>query len=283
VCAGCLALAFAVGLGAAARQSADTASPQAFEAATFKLDRSTGLGNWRILPGGRFTATRVALRGLIRLAYGNDTIVRPREQIVGAPGWIDEDRFTIDAKATSEFTFESPGVSAQAFAMLRTLLEQELKLQARVEQRPMPIYELVVSSKDGTLGPDLTPSSIDCRPKDPPAPADPACAGVGTARAGVAVRGRPIRFLVGFLNINVTAVDRIVVDRTGLDGVFDMRLQWIPPYQFGPGGASVPSPDVDTGPSLQTALQEQLGLKLQPTRAPVDVLVIDHIERAARE
>jgi uncharacterized protein (TIGR03435 family) len=260
------------------------AARKAFEVATVRQNRATtGPSNWERLPGGQFRATRVPLRNLIRIAYGQEWIWRIEQQMIGVPGWVESDRFDIEAKAAAEFTVDPDGQTREHFAMLRTLLEQELKLQAHVEQRAMPIYELVVSSKDGTLGPDLTPSSIDCRPKDPPAPADPACAGVGTARAGVAVRGRPIRFLVGFLNINVTAVDRIVIDRTGLDGVFDMRLQWIPPYQFGPGGASVPSPDVDTGPSLQTALQEQLGLKLQPMRAPVDVLVIDHIERAARE
>jgi uncharacterized protein (TIGR03435 family) len=257
---------------------APAGAAQAFEVATIKLDKSTGLPNWRLLPGGRFVSTRVPLRNLIRLAYGQDAIVRPMEQILQAPGWIDSDRFTIDAKAASEFVFDTPGVSSQAFAMLRTLLEEKFKLVARVEKRELPVYHLTVLRKDGILGPDMKPSSVDCRAVEGAAP-DPACQIRGGARAGIAVQGRPLGLLVTFLNINQTAVDRLVVDRTGLTGMYDMRLQFIPPYQFGPGGTRIPSPDVDTGPTLETALREQLGLKLEPVRAPTTVVVIEHIER----
>jgi uncharacterized protein (TIGR03435 family) len=260
--------------------SAPEGAKPAFEVATIKLDKSTGLGNWRLLPGGRFVSTRVPLRNLIRLAYGQDTIVRPMEQILHAPGWIDTERFTIDAKAASEFVFDTPGVSSQAFAMLRTLLEEKFKLVARVEKRDLPVYQLTVLRKDGTLGPDMKPSSVDCRAVEGVAP-DPACQIRGAARTGIAVQGRPLGLLLAFLNINQTAVDRLVVDRTGLTGTYDMRLQFIPPYQFGPGGTRVPSPDVDTGPTLETALREQLGLKLEPVRAPTSVVVVERIERLA--
>jgi len=222
----------------------------------------------------------MTLRALIRLAYGNASLFRPEEQIVGGPGWIDSDRFDIDAKAAAEFVPDADGVTRQHLAMLRTLLEDRFQLRARMEKRELPIYELVRARKDGALGPDLKVSTLDCRPGAPPPPAGVKC-GVSSDGPALVGRGMPISALVAFLTIS-PAVGRLVQDHTGLTGVYDARLNFVRPFVLGPGGA-VPNPDTDSGPTIFTALQEQLGLKLESRKAPVDVLVIEHIERLVEE
>jgi uncharacterized protein (TIGR03435 family) len=222
----------------------------------------------------------MTLRALIRLAYGNASLFRPEEQIVGGPGWIDADRFDIEAKAAAEFAADPDGVTRQHLAMLRTLLEERFKLAAHMEQRDLAIYALVMARKDGALGPDLQRSTLDCSASATPPPAGVKC---GVTNDGPTLVGRsmPIAALVAFLNIS-PAVGRLVQDHTGLTGLFDARLNFVRPFVLAPGGAA-PNPDVDSGPTIFTALQEQLGLKLESRRAPIDILVIDAIQRLAED
>jgi uncharacterized protein (TIGR03435 family) len=264
---------------ASAQTPAPPSEQAAFEVASVRQNKSGTGGGQRRLPGGRFTATNMTLRALVRLAYGNASIFRPEDQIVGGPGWIDSDRFDIEAKAAEEFAADPDGVTRQHLTMLRTLLEQRFSLKAHMEKREMPIYALVVARKDGKLGPDLQKSALDCAPGAPP-PNGAKC-GVTSEGATLVGRGVPIAALVAFLTIS-PAVGRLVQDETGLDGRFDARLFFVRPFVLGPGGA-VPNPDVDSGPTIFTALQEQLGLKLESRRAPVDVLVIDAVQRLAEE
>lgn len=282
-----LVIAGVVALAGQSARSVDAQTPAApadrvsFEVATVRQNKSgTGLGQQRRLPGGRYTVTNMPLRGLIRLAYGNASLFRPEEQIVGGPGWIESDRFDIEAKAAAEFVPDPDGVTRQHLAMLRTLLEDRFRIKARMEKRDRPVYALVMAKKDGAFGPDLQRSTLDCSPGAPPPPAGVKC-GISSDGPTLVGRGLPITALVAFLTIS-PAVGRLVQDHSGLTGLFDMRLHFVRPFVLGPGGA-VPNPDVDSGPSIFTALQEQLGLKLESRKAPVDVLVIESIERLAEE
>ena len=248
-----------------------------FEVATVRQNKAgAGPGQQRRLPGGRYTATNMPLRGLIRLAYGSAWLFRAEDQMVGGPGWIDSDRFDIDAKAAAEFVPDPDGVTRQHLAMLRTLLEDRFKLKARVEKRELSTYALIMAKKDGAFGPDLKRSTLDCSPGAPPPPAGVKC-GISSDGPTLVGNGLPMAALVTFLNIS-PAVGRLVHDHTGLTGLFDMRLNFVRPFVLGPGGAS-PNPDVDSGPTIFTALQEQLGLKLESARGPVEALVIDSVEQ----
>ena len=260
-------------------QAPAAAERKSFEAASIRLTKEPGVGNNRRLPGGRFVVTRMPLRGLLRIAYGNATIFRPNDQIVGAPGWVDSDRFDIEAKAAEEFKPDADGVVREHLAMLRTLLEEKFKIKARLEQRELNIYALVRLRED-RFGPQFAESKTDCSAGAPPPPNGVKCGvtGLGPGK-GNAFVAMPMAALVTWLNIS-PAVDRIVYDKTALKGSYDFTMYFAPPFILGPSGA-VPNPDVDSGPTVFTALQEQLGLKLEPRKGPVDVLVIDHIERLA--
>jgi len=213
------------------------------------------------------------------VAYGNASLFRPKEQIVGAPDWIDTEKFDIDAKAASDFVVDPDGVTRQHLAMLRTLLEDKFKLKAHMEQRDWPIYALVFARGDGAFGPKLTDSALDCSPDAPPRTDGLKCGVTNGQGQGPIFRGMPMAGLVTYLNVS-PAVDRLVRDMTGLTGRYDYQLTFTQPLLVAPGGL-VPNPEVDGGTSVFNAIQDQLGLKLEPRTAPVDVLVIDHIEKWA--
>jgi uncharacterized protein (TIGR03435 family) len=252
-------------------QSGDQPSP-AFEAASIRPNTSNDVRS-RVSGGrgGMVTATNVTLRTLIRQSYGILS-----SQIVGAPAWIDNDRFDLTARAEGEIS------EARLMPMMRGMLADRFKLATHIEKRALDVYALVNARADGTPGQELRRSDIDCatlgasvargapRPPDGPGtratqgqPIGPCDTRVGSGT--LAARATTMERLAR----NLTAsVDRMVVDHTRLSGSFDVDLIW------SPEGASESS-----GGSIFTALQEQLGLKLVAARAPVDVLVIDHVER----
>ena len=221
-------------------------------------------------PGGRYTATNVTLRALVRSAYG----VQHDAQLVGGPSWIDTDRFDIVAKAEG-----SPSTDVfrdQARLMLRTLLADRFKLVLHRETRELRIYALVVARGDGKLGPQLRPSTVaECSARtlpNTPANNDASAAipcGSGFARTRH-LAARAVVFSVLSTNISNVA-DRPVADRTGLTGAFDWELQW--------SAEPTPKPEAPDALTLFTALQEQLGLRLESARGPVEVFVIDSVER----
>lgn len=238
-----------------------------------------------IQPGGRFTAVNVALWDLIRQAFAVQ-----RTQIVGAPDWTERARYDIVAKAEADIPRTTPGTPVGPLNfMMQDLLEDRFKLRAHRETREMPIYALVVARADGKFGAGLQPSTVDCaamrgrggREGMPPAPPPPGQRPMCGMRMGpheVLASGVP---LVQLTQVLSQLTQRIVVDRTGLTGNFDIDLTFTPDrLPQGPPPPGVPLPSIDpNGPSLFTALQEQLGLKLDSDRATVDVLVIDHVER----
>jgi uncharacterized protein (TIGR03435 family) len=251
------------------------AQAQKFEVASVKPntsgERNISIG---MEPGGRFTARNVPLRLLILNAYRLQDF-----QLVGGPDWIASERFDITAKGYGDFTPPTPGGPAGgAQLMMRSLLEERFQLATHQETRTLPIYALVLAREDKKLGPQLKVSPVDCvalagvrRQGGPPpafAPGEPRPCSTRMAPGMLSANGFPISNLAQTLS---QSVGRFVVDRTGLTGNFDVELSWAPDQ--GPQGGDV------TGASIFTALQEQLGLKLESTRGPVDVTVIDRVER----
>jgi uncharacterized protein (TIGR03435 family) len=225
-----------------------------------------------VQPGGRYTATNVTLRMLVKTAYGVHD-----DQVVGGPDWIGRERFDISAKAEVAYA-SATAFRDQARLMLRQALADRFKLVLRSERREIPVYALVLARGDGGLGPQLSRSDIsECAgpPKAVPTapgafePNLPAPCGAGFSRpAHVGARGVEFSTLVTSVS---TWADRVVVDRTGLTGTFDWDLQWTM-EPLSPNTAAA-------GVSLFTALREQLGLRLESQRAMVDVLVVDRVER----
>jgi uncharacterized protein (TIGR03435 family) len=163
---------------------------------------------------------------------------------------------------------------------MRSVLEERFRLKVRRETQEAPIYELQVAQPGRALGPKLTRSDRDCRPGAaavPLAPGQPPC-GVGVGVGYMSAGGVSLAEIADALG---PIVARPVRDRTGLVGNFNMVMTFNPEQQPPlnlPPGVVPPRVDRDA-PSIFTAVQEQLGLKLEPARGPVEVLVIDAVER----
>ena len=253
-----------------------------FEAASVKPNKSTernrGAG---FQPGGRFLARNMTLRALVGIAYGTPQPL-PAFRVVGGPGWSDSDGFDVEAKTVGEFqdTQGGPGFSNSGELMLRTLLAERFSLKVHTETRDLPIYALVQARGNGSLGPRLRRSNVDCdaaraavvaarRAGTPPNPADrPVCAFRGFTGSGVTLEQLGA--------VLTPLLQRVVLDRTGLAGRFDVDLALTPDQMRRPD-APGPNGSLDS-PSIFTTLQEQLGLKVESTRGPVDVVVIDAAE-----
>jgi uncharacterized protein (TIGR03435 family) len=265
----------------------------------------------RTLPTS-FNVTNMPLRMLIVQAYRVSGY-----QLVGGPGWIDSERFDIVAKGPEGSRPD------QTPLMLRGLLADRFKLKVHGETRDTPIYALVLARSDGKLGPKLSKTTDDCQkiqeerlaaakaargsgpggldragqavlPGIIPAPgerpictvsmnAGPAAGGglpVITMRAG----GQTIASLVRTLS---SSLNRQVVDKTGLAGLFDFELQYSMQVQMplttqGSASGTAPAAPIDDGPSMFDAVRE-LGLKLESERGPVEHLVIDSVERPTED
>jgi uncharacterized protein (TIGR03435 family) len=200
---------------------------------------------------GRFTATNIDVRNLITVAYR-----LPWFRIVNAPSW--PDRYDIVATMP-------PGTEAQHLGlMLQQLLEERFLMQAHVETRQQPVYTLVMVRRDGRLGPEIRRSEVDCATR-----ANDSCHEQVRASGHVVMRGMSLDALANYLSGAVQ--DRVVLNRTGLEGSFDIELRF--------AAMNGPSAGHSELPSLFTAIQEQLGLMLEPSRGPVEVLVVDSIAR----
>ncbi len=244
------------------------AQAPAYEVASIKLNK---IGNPQSVPPiqpGRVTLTNRTLRSLVQFAYA------PIEgrQIVGGPDWVDSDRFDILAKIAGN---PAPGRENAELARLglRTLLEERFRLKLRKESRESPVYALVIDRIDGRLGPGLrSRPDLNCegfvpKPGLPDLKTDAQLCGYMRGGQGSLVyRGVPMSLLAAAFTSG--RVDRVVLDQTKLAGLFDVDLSWVDP-----------STSTADGPSIFTAVQEQLGLRFEAMRAPVDVLVIDHVQK----
>ena len=266
-------------------QAQAPAADAGFEVASVKPNKTGGpfpFGRIGLLPGGRFTGVGATLRELIRAAYG----LREDAQISGGPAWVGADRFDVEGKAPAD---SSP---AQVQAMLKALLVDRFKLTAHSESRQLPLYALVMARSDGRMGARLRRSGTECAPitipaelgpAPPPPPPPPAGAPLplvartpmrcGSMLVAGMVSARAITMEQFIVRLSAF-VGRPVIDRTGLTGDFDFDLSYTPESPRR-GAIGVPT----DCPSIFTALQEQLGLKLESQRGPVDVFVIERVEQ----
>jgi uncharacterized protein (TIGR03435 family) len=273
VCGWLCAVIFVGGTATIRGQQPSSPRGPAFEVASVKPNRSGALAIQIDRPASdRFTATNVPLRELIRFAYDVQDM-----RLTGGPDWIRSERFDIVAKSEQTLpAWTSSGPPMPLLLMTRTLLADRFGLVVHQETRELPIYALVVAREDRKFGPEISASKLDCgnQTKGP----QPEC-GMRIGPGQMAMTGTPMS---QFAMVLSNFVQRVVIDRTQLAGTFDFRLSWTPdrmPQGPPPPGAP-PLPPVDpNGASLFSALQEQLGLKLESTRAPLDVLVIDRVER----
>jgi uncharacterized protein (TIGR03435 family) len=258
---------------------APTPPAAVFDVASIKPNKSGSPGTigLMLMPGGRVVAQNLPLRELIRMAYALE-----ESQIEGGPGWIGSERFDLDARTRADATVDS------ARAMTRALLAERFALAGHTETRQLPVYELKLARANRSLGAGLRRSGPECRPMTmpaglPAAPPPPAAAGIALGAGALTCPGG---FLLGRLSIRSVdmptfaaalwrrIVRRPVLDRTGLDGTFDVDLTYWSEFERVNGA---PAPE-NGAPSIFTAVQEQLGLTLESTRGPVDVLVIDRVE-----
>ncbi len=256
-----------------------------FEVATVKPNTSGAMRvTMRVVPGGAYEATNVTLESMIRMAY------RLQEsQLVGGPAWIYSDRFDILAKSAA-------GAPQSEFGLrMQSLLAERFNLKVRNETRDLPIYALVLARRDGTRGPRLTPSEVDCetaargRSGAPPIstrPGEPPTCGTIIGPGRVTAGGATMAQIARTLSQHT---GRTVVDRTALEGSFNYDLEFAPDPGLrgrGPGGGLPPGPAPEEttpanteGVSIFTAIQEQLGLRLESQRGPVEVVVVDSADQ----
>lgn len=261
-----------------------TATAAKFEVAAIRVNRSGDfirLGPM-LQPGGRVLATNVPLVQIIRAAYALD-----ENQLIGAPDWADTIMFDVDARASGEPTPDA------AAAMVRELLADRFALKAHTESRQLPVY-LLTRVSDQKTTPGLSRSGAECAPiipppGAPPPPPPPGQAGIPLNVTRTLLRCPTIFFsgAIGHVSARAVTMERFasaltrsvrrpVIDRTGLSGEFDINMTYRADLDAGPA----PAPPQNF-PDLFTAIREQLGLRLESGRAPVEVLVVDRVERPA--
>ena len=252
-CIPCILLA----LGASFAFGQPPAAPPAFEVASIKpSDPASSMAIHR--SGQHIAFTKASLLYLITWAYDMHD-----DRIYGKPGWLDSVQYDIVANAPADWKLEPvPGKLSPLQVMMQTLLAERFKLAVHRETKRFPIYALVVAKG----GPKF-------QLRDPPEEyGQNPFAGTGRGRiVGTEIDANMLA------NVLSQRAGRTVEDQTGLKGAFDCKLEWEP--EAPPGDNAAPR----TGPSLFTAIQEQLGLKLEPLRGEVEVLVIDHIEKTPTE
>jgi uncharacterized protein (TIGR03435 family) len=281
-----------------------------FEVASIRPAKPNAHGFSLWTPLGRFTATNVTAKTLIEYAYAykQPGILLRGSQILGGPKWISSDRFDIDAKVEDSLVDQEEEKKLprnewadQIRLMVRSMLADRFKLKVTQETKELPIYVLVVAKH----GPKLTRSTVP-----PPRPLGAKSPGAGPRRGPSFSTGRgrftgvglSVGELAGLLSHIGEIGGREVTDQTGLQGLYDFTLKWKPEQDqtfVGPGAsgaagtgvgagapgagggqsaAGTPVASDSSGPSIFTAIQQQLGLKLKPSKGPVEVVVIDHIE-----
>jgi bla regulator protein blaR1 len=253
-----------------------------FEVASIKRSDPSAVPQIRMSPG-RYNVAGVRVGGII-----SDALRVPPNRITGLPDWSLNERYTIAAKAPEG----APSTDGRAmFVMLTNLLKDRFRMAMHTETREMPVYNLVFTRSDKRFGRAFKESSAECR----------AALAVEEVRGGARATGRigPSKCESVRINPGGTAslhgvpmdmiariltpyVGRPVIDKTGLTSYYDVTLKWTPNV----GSASLAPPALPPGtlpldpdaPNLFTAVQEQLGLKLENARAPLDVVVIDSVE-----
>jgi uncharacterized protein (TIGR03435 family) len=235
--------------GAAQQKSAETVAAPCFDVATVKPSNATD-GHSHIYNDprdGEFRAINLSLKQLMEFAYN-----LPQTRMVGGPAWIDSAKWDVQAKAEPEFdervkTLSHDASTAEKRRMLQALLADRFQLTTHNESRELPVYALVVAKGGAKLGDTKENGTTISRAND-----------------HIEVQGGDsVELLAEQLALTL---GRVVLNQTGMVGRYNLKVKW----------ARDDSPDA-TGPSIFTALEEQLGLKLEPRKAPVDVVVVDRV------
>jgi bla regulator protein BlaR1 len=266
--------------------AANSAGAPKFEVASIKP--SSGSGPFRIAlqPSGRFMANNITVKFLLEQAYGLKD-----SQISGAPGWLDSEYYDIEAKPDDVFvqqTLNRDERFQQITLILQSMLRERFKLTLRHETKELPVYALVVA-KNGPKLKEAAPAPPDSEPVAPGTPG-------GQLRRG-GIQMRPGQLAGASVPLDRVAdvlsrlVGRVVVDKTALKGLYDFTLNWTPgegegpmfrgagdPGAGGPPREAGPPPDA-SGPTIFSAVEEQLGLKLESRKSLVETIRIEHVEK----
>ena len=284
----CCASLFAIAFGAKAQSAPGVSSTATgnwlvFDAASIKPDNPHGPGPHvsiiRTQAGGRFTAINVSLGQLIGAAYE----LKPSEnQFISLPPWAESQHFDVEAAANASSTPQ------QVHLMEQALLQDRFELVVHREIRQIPAFKLV-QVKSGRLGAQIQPHSdsaecVSFNPSGPlPPPPDPEAIPPPPPPCGGFMGGRT-RLAGNRVTMAMLATDlggilrRPVVDDTGVSGVFDLTLRYTPQLETGPNPPDQQASDMSQFPPIFTALEEQLGLRLEETTDPINALIVDHVE-----
>ena len=213
------------------------------------------------LPSG-YSASNVSLASLIRLAYQLNEY-----QVVGGPDWVHRDRFTVAAKYPVGWSLDRPGGRAEALQMVQTLLADRFNLRVHKDTRDGTVYLMKMARDDGRLGPRLRPVPACVRsPTEAEEKGTTVCT-VLLGRRAAEMNGQSVSY---FASGVARIIGAPVIDRTGLSGFYDIKVEWTP--------TEPPDAAPDYVP-LFIAIEEQLGFKLERSRGPIEMLVIDSVER----
>jgi uncharacterized protein (TIGR03435 family) len=247
-----------------------------FDVVSIKLNKSdSGMIRVMTKPDG-YSATNISLKMLLQAAYGI------REDLIsGVPSSADSTRYDVDAKVAGPDVDALKALSPeQRRSMLQPMLVDRFKVKVHTETKQLPVYELVLAKGGPKLKEAMPGDTYANGFKGPDGVAHGGMMRMG--RGELTAQAIPTASLVNMLS---QQLQHTVIDKTGLTGKYDFTLTWTPEEGSGPmfkgtdGGSSRPEPAPDaSGPSLFTALQEQLGLKLQSAKGPVETLVVDHVE-----
>jgi uncharacterized protein (TIGR03435 family) len=244
-----------------------------FEVASVKPNKSgTTQANIGAPPNG-VNIVNLPLRGIIQLFFQ----INQPSKVIGIPDWTITERFDINARASGPITAD------ERRAMMQALLADRFKLVARKEKREVTVLALILNRNDGKLGPNLTenkgciqPGAAAAQAETPAAAQQPVCGPKAGGAGRLLLVGVPMQ---QFTSLLALVLGRTLVDKTGLTGRYDIDLNYAPERQI-PAGLETPGTPADpNGPSIYTAVREQLGLKLEQQKDQEEVLVIDHIER----
>jgi uncharacterized protein (TIGR03435 family) len=274
---------------AAQAGSTDVAAPApTFDVASIKPDKSGNASIMvRFLPGGSFTATFITIKLLIEQAYDVADF-----QISGGPDWIKSERFDVEAKPSDSVAAELPKLdpvqrNLEKQHMIQSLLATRCKLALHHETRDFQEYALVIAKS----GLKVQPANAGDTSPNGTKGANGILGGAGRIKIGMGQMVGQAISMGRLAQILSSVLKTTILDKTGLLGTYDITLQWTPdasqPSTMGAAGAGPEAPGAaapaePSGPSIFTALEEQLGLKLESQKGPVDVIVIDHVEEPSQ-